>query len=171
MAIDPKDFHAFKGAVNKARKIQPVYCSRLLALDPGETTGYSVFEATPENTRLIECGQLTTPNVPSAVCEFEKVFKKHDIVRAVFESYRVYSWMSESHSWSDVPTLRIIGCIETLLYQHNLPHTTQTAQAAKNFCTDERLTDWGFWIKGQKHARDSIRHAAFFLLFGPQKDS
>lgn len=41
----------------------------------------------------------------------------------------------------------------------------QMAVTAKNFCTDDKLKQWGFWQAGQKHARDSIRHGCYFLLF------
>jgi hypothetical protein len=48
----------------------------------------------------------------------------------------------------------------------NITYNMQTAQQAKNFVTDELLQHWGFYERGQRHSRDSMRHALYFLLFG-----
>lgn len=153
---------------------------RLLALDPGETTGWSIWDSHDNASRyeMHSCGQLPTwdkeaqagtmfPIIP-AVQGFAKFIEGLDIDQVIMEVYRVYEWKADSHSWSDVPTLRIIGVIETILHQHNIPYWFQTAQVAKNFATDDRLKEWGFYQRGQRHSRDSMRHALYFLLFGPQ---
>jgi hypothetical protein len=44
------------------------------------------------------------------------------------------------------------------------------AHQAKGFVTDEKLKAWGFYQKGVRHARDSIRHACYFLLFDKSLD-
>jgi hypothetical protein len=36
------------------------------------------------------------------------------------------------------------------------------AGLAKTFATDDKLEAWGFWKRGQKHARDAIRHAVYW---------
>ena len=86
---------------------------------------------------------------------------------------RVYEWKAQHHSWSDVPTLQIIGCAKALLLMkcpYGVPVIQQTAQVAKNFCTDEMLKSWGMYNSGMRHARDAVRHGTYFLLFGPSKD-
>lgn len=153
---------------------------RLLALDPGETTGWSVWDSHDNATRyeMFSCGQLETwnkeaqpgsmyPIIP-AVNNFRKLLDGLDVDQVAMEVYRVYEWKADTHSWSDVPTLRIIGVIEAELHDNHIPYWFQTAQVAKNFVTDERLKEWGFYQRGQRHSRDSMRHALYFLLFGPQ---
>lgn len=39
----------------------------------------------------------------------------------------------------------------------------QSASQAKSVVTDDRLKDWGLWVKGQQHARDAIRHLVVAL--------
>lgn len=39
------------------------------------------------------------------------------------------------------------------------PFTVQQASEAKGSITDDRLKDWGLWVRGKRHGRDAIRHA------------
>lgn len=163
-------FETFRMAVNKAKKVVP-FKGRLLALDPGETTGWSMFSATAEKVSLTEQGQICTWPQKDMVENLTKLIDHHQPDLIVHEVYAVYEWKADSHSWSQVPTLHVIGCLETLCHQKGIPYLWQTAQIAKNFCTDDRLKEWGFYIKGQRHARDSIRHGTYYLMFGQSGQS
>lgn len=169
-------FRDFLDAVHKTRPIKGGrFKGRLLALDPGETTGWSVWDSHDNAAyyQMDSCGQLETwdkKNHSIIPCAKNFEYMLRDIVPdyVVMERYAVYEWKAQSHSWSDVPTLRIIGSMETRLIDRNIHYHMQTAQVAKHFVTDERLKEWGFWERGQRHARDSMRHALFFLTFGKQ---
>lgn len=168
MSIEFPKLAPLIAAVNNAKKVIPFY-GRLIALDPGQTTGYSVWEYQPTDiaTRLtqIEAGQLNTWPMENAVKSLDLLFVKHNPNLIIHESYHIYAWKTDDHTHSSVPTLRVIGCIETLCIQRNIPLDYQSAQVAKNFVADKKLNDWGLWIKGQRHARDSIRHAIYYLMF------
>ncbi len=170
------DFNTF---LNKVHQSQPPksgqFIGRLLALDPGETTGWSIWDSHDNGTHyeLESSGQLETwdkvnHTINPCVHNFNNMLMQWQPDYVVMERYAVYEWKAESHAWSDVPTLRIIGCMETFLILRQVPYHMQTAQAAKNFVTDDKLKEWGLWKKGERHARDSYRHALFFLLFGKQ---
>jgi hypothetical protein len=140
---------------------------RVLAFDPGETTGAANFLG-PE---LKEALQIPTGLMPTAAVNVrtwinryldETGFKPDAIV---IEDYRVYSWKAEDHSWQNMHTCRLIGAIELICHDMNVPLHKQSAQNAKGFCTDDKLKAWGFWQAGERHARDAIRHAIFHLLF------
>jgi hypothetical protein len=103
--------------------------------------------------------------------KFEETLRTYPITHAVFENYQIYEWKNADHSWSQVPTIQIIGCIKTLCKQHKISYSSQTAQVAKQFCTDEKLQQWGYYKAGMRHGRDAIRHGCYFLLFRPQKAS
>lgn len=172
-------FDQFLTQIHKA-KPRPggLFTGVLLALDPGETTGWSIWECNTASTfvRMHSCGQLDTwdkeassivncvRNFPALVSAAQEIGS----IEVVMESYRVYEWKADSHSWSDVPTLRIIGSMETRLIDANIPYTFQTAQVAKRFVTDELLKQWGFYERGQRHSRDSMRHALYYILFGKE---
>jgi len=157
-------FTKFCKAVNDAKNVKPFH-GTLLSLDPGETTGWSVFRST-DIIALTHCGQKKTWPQEDMVKELTDLFNTFNPTIVVMEIYAVYEWKAQSHSWSEVPTLHVIGCIETLCIQRGIPFFFQSAQIAKAFCTDERLQEWGMYIKGQKHARDAIRHGTYALLFG-----
>lgn len=42
-----------------------------------------------------------------------------------------------------------------------------TPAQAKSFATDDRLKHWNLWVKGNPHARDSLRHLCLFLAQYP----
>lgn len=153
-----------------AKKIQP-FQGHLIAFDPGETTGVSHWEVTPAQVILKRSTQVKTWPIDQAVKHLAGEISQTKPDAIVFESYQVYEWKKDEHSWSQIPTVQVIGCLQTLCIQQDIPYFTQTAQIAKGFVTDEKLKDWGFYERGQRHARDSMRHALYFLLFGPKKDA
>lgn len=159
-------FSGFVTLARKAKKKQPLTDCVLLALDPGETTGWTVLEARQGQIGIRECGQAKTWEMPFAVASLSELLTKHKPTFVVHELYAVYEWKAEDHSWSSVPTLRVIGCLETLCIQRGLPYGTQTAQIAKNFCTDDKLKGWQLYVSGQRHARDAIRHGCYWMAFG-----
>ncbi|MNB67157.1 hypothetical protein D3C75_136420 [compost metagenome] len=134
--------------------------ARLLSLDPGETTGWSLFE----HGKLIEAGQAKT--FEGGWQEIHDLFEYVGATMVIYENYRVYEHKLSRHANSEVYTLRLVGVIEYLCeIQHKIPHFNQMAHQAKGFVTDEKLKAWNMYKTGQKHARDSIRHGIYFLLF------
>lgn len=84
----------------------------------------------------------------------------------VCEEYRVYAWRAKQHSWSNIPTLRLIGGLQMLCTQRDIPIIFQSAQQAKGFSTDEKLKAWDLYQVRKRHANDAIRHAVYWLVFG-----
>jgi hypothetical protein len=167
---------------------------RLLCLDPGETTGYALFE----KGCLKAYGQIETVvlNGTKDAKQGEKVidwyvleelFCNYEPTYVVCENYRIYAHKLERHSFSQVETLRLIGGIDMLChngwigrkicnkeceevsyefvkYYQPIPIAYQMAVQAKGFVTDERLKEWDFWKPGMRHSRDAIRHGLYFLI-------
>lgn len=152
----------------KARKSRLILPKRLLCLDPGSTTGWSLFEEGVP----VEGGQIT--NVADGQCLYQSMldlFAQTKPTRVVCENYRLYQHKLEAQSFSEVHTVRIIGFIEAICQLglttdgQAIPLYFQMAQEAKGFCTDSKLKLWGFWVKGMRHNRDAIRHGCYWLLF------
>jgi hypothetical protein len=161
------DFNKLRVAANKQKGIEP-FEGILLALDPGETTGVACYSCTKEEAVLVHASQIKTWPLEKGVLTFQELVKQLSPAKVVFESYQVYEWKTDDHTWSQIPTVQVIGMIQTILIQHNIPYTTQTAQVAKGFCDDAKLKSWGYYQPGLRHARDAIRHATYYLLFGPK---
>lgn len=137
---------------------------KLLCLDPGETTGWAVFE----NGELTKQGQTRTVDDWWAI---HNLVKEINPSHVVFENYRVYAHKLERHSNSEVFTLRLVGVIEYLCDVYlGIPRMDQMAHQAKGFVTDEKLKAWGMYSKGQRHARDAVRHGVYYLLFDKSLD-
>lgn len=142
--------------------------NRLLAIDPGETTGWALFE----EGKLTRWGQEETVTKVGK----EKVLNWAPLMRlftmspdvVVCENYRIYAHKLERHSFSQVETLRLIGGIDLLCSMCNgkgpTPIYYQMSVQHKGFVKDERLKEWGFWKEGQKHSRDAIRAGIYFLI-------
>jgi hypothetical protein len=87
-----------------------------------------------------------------------------DTPKVVIEDYRVYSWKSDDHKLSDVFTVKVLGIFELVASFYGYPKQLNLAHLAKKFCTDQKLQDWGFWMPAMKHARDAIRHGAYYII-------
>jgi hypothetical protein len=139
---------------------------RVLALDPGETTGWCYFLG----ASLMEKGEIgPCETVEGAALLIEELFDRIKPHCVVGEGYRVYAWKARSHTHSDLFTPRLIGAISLLCAQKQIKRFEQTAHQAKSFVSDDKLKEWNFYRKGeskQKHARDAVRHAVYYLLFG-----
>ena len=158
------DFNELYLKRTKASDKQKSYV--ILALDPGNTTGFCIFDITDGVPRLKDYGQITT--VKDDIIQWDsltKFFDEHFFNIMVCENYRIYQQKLERHSFSPVLTLRLIGGIEYYASIHEVPIHYQMASQAKAFVTDEKLRHWEFYQEGMKHCRDAIRHAIYFMLF------
>jgi len=148
---------------NVRKEVHPL--GTLIAVDPGETTGYAIFI----DTHLRYYVQIASKDIWEVAKWLETFTKKFHPKVIVVEDYRVYSWRAKQHTWSDLFTPRLIGGLEVLCGMHDVPLIKQQPQVAKGFCTDDKLKSWGFWVKGQPHVRDAIRHGCYYILFNKQK--
>jgi hypothetical protein len=154
-------------ACNEAKKITP-FRGRLLALDPGETTGYAVFQGQPETGYdWLAIDQIKTWPEHDAYSNIWMLLQSEKPSLVVNESYRIYDWKSDDHKWSQVNTVQVIGCIWTLCFHYEIQRAgEQSAQNAKGFWTDERLKEFGLYFPAIRHGRDATRHALHYLCFG-----
>lgn len=163
----------------------------IIAFDPGETTGVSVILG----DQILESSQLITNKIPLGALLVHNFIGSHVTayggpdestrrlaasgheyvytrsIWVVHEIYRVYKWKSEDHINAALHTPRLIGAIELSCAISDLTCIGQTPQVAKTFCTDDNLRAWGVYNKGSPHARDSLRHAIYFALFGLKNSS
>lgn len=143
---------------------------KVLALDPGNCTGYAIFT----DGECSEAGQIETiqehqnNNGVSCLIDWDAVFvllEQDDWDYVVMENYRIYSHKLDRHTFSEVPTLRLIGGIDAWCDQRRTPLFYTMATNAKGFVTDAKLKAWGLnKTHALRHSADAIRHAIYFLL-------
>jgi hypothetical protein len=138
--------------------------ARLLCFDPGETTGVALFHG----AKWLSSAQCNTGDVEIALMNLTKLFTKIQPTEVVFEDYRVYANRTDQHAGSSLLTTRLIGMIETLCYQHNVPYHKNMAAMVKQFCTDHRLKQWGMYDRKNRHGRDATRHGCYHIIFRPK---
>lgn len=142
-----------------------VFQGDLIAVDPGETTGITLLQVYQDEIKLIEQEQLDSWPLDNFVNGITPYILEEPAF-VVYEAYHVYAWRLNEHTFAEIPTIQIIGSLKTLCIQNIVPYGKQTAQVGKGFFTDERLKTFGAFIEGQPHARDSLRHALQFIVFG-----
>ena len=139
---------------------------RLVALDPGETCGLAFFEW----GELIDTEQIKLyfksgdRGWDSLVDRIEQIVP----TVVVYEDYKIYPGKLKAHTFSGVPTLKLIGAIEFLCNYNKYQAVPQMASTAKGFCTDDKLKEWGFYKRGRPHAMDALRHGLHALLFNKE---
>ena len=136
----------------------------LLALDPGLTTGYSIFSSGEMLTNgIIDWKDLNTGFL--SLIHLLQLFNPNVVV---CEDYRLYANKVNAQLGSQIPTIKIIGAIEMLCIQNGITLFKMMASQAKGFATNDKLKEWGYYKKVNRHSRDSIRVGCHFLLFSKE---
>lgn len=151
----------FKSLLQKVRGKDWQAPPEVLALDPGETTGWALFEY----GLLVDAGQTNKhKEVVTAVTELQMLFRMTNPSFVVIEDYRVYAHKAKSHSWEALHTPKLIGAIQALCAVRGTADILQMA-SSKQFVTNDKLRMWKMYYKGKPHANDAIRHGCYYLLF------
>lgn len=160
---------------------------KIIALDPGGTTGWATWEDSilgssesygegrnvkvpygdTDITGWFSYGQLG-PNEHHL--ELETLLglehSEHDYT-VVCESFQYRSGIVAQYRPNLVlDSVEYIGVVKYFVQDRGLAGRLymQTASAAKDFITDDKLKRLNLWIKGQQHARDALRHLCFWLI-------
>ena len=157
------DFHELALKL-QSQKPHPMWDKPILAFDPGHTTGWAFFD----RGLMVVSGEIDTTSISACMDNTQPLLHSFHPHVVIMEDYRIYKWRQKHHVGSELLTTQIIGCLETLAIQDFVNFVIkQPAHIAKGFCTDKKLKEWNYYIPGQRHARDAIRHGCYYILFGP----
>jgi hypothetical protein len=147
----------------------------VVSYDPGGTTGWCVMSVSPKSLTLVEkplqklvrhfaAGQVTGTE-PEQMDQLSEIVDMWSDAAVVGELFTLRKF---NQSRDLLAPERLNACMEWHLHGYGRPLFTQSPEMAKSRWTDERMrvvhTVGQFWyIAGQEHARDAIRHAATFL--------
>ncbi len=126
---------------------------RILALDPGKTTGAAYFPDANEfhveqrelpysHKELYNYLRLVNPDI--IVCE-SFVYQRRDKV--------------------DLSPVEMIGVVKLYCERNGTPYKEQTPSQAKKFWEDKKIRTVGLWVPGHPHAVDATRHLLYFMTF------
>lgn len=136
---------------------------KLLSIDPGETTGYATFN----EGVLAETGQIAVKK--EGLQAIHEVFNTQYFNYIVIEDYRIYPNKLRQHVLNDVFTVKVIGALEFMFTtRSHVPVRVvyQMAAMPRGFVTNDKMKEWDMWAVAKPHAREAVRHGAYYLLFG-----
>lgn len=190
--IDPPDLSDGAKARVKRRKISHLpKMATVIAIDPGETTGWAMWNVFPEalcdpKEKILDCVQLWTHGQVECVERFDSSEFEDKGVAFVSESEAIgvaeivgllRSWegsavviesfilRQQRKDSSLLSPVRITAAISQWLWQQRRSYFIQQPSLAKTTATDDRLKQWGIYQRSGSliHARDADRHAITFL--------
>ncbi len=127
----------------------------VLSLDPGETTGYAVLDfdyfpvARDHSLGVIESGVISKWR---GISKMMAVFTPEVVVA---EQYRLYPGLAKQQSFSTMVVARVLGVIEFLCEEANIPLIEQASSVGKSF----KLPTEMHAEYRNAHIRDCLRHA------------
>lgn len=129
---------------------------KILALDPGVTTGWAV--GTIDKTLEITAGQDKFSHI-----EFwNKINDDYDWI--VCESFE---YRNRSRAGLVLYSCELIGVLKLYADQSPVALHMQTAATGKGYYTDEKLKSLGVHKKAVPHGMDAVRHLLHWYTFGP----
>ncbi|UJQ86153.1 RuvC-like resolvase [Gordonia phage Zany] len=183
-----------EGRLERAKKPNPKSLPKfvtVIAIDPGETTGWALWNLYPEvlvydDEKISDNIQMWTHGQVECVSRFEDddfedlgiafvneseaigvaelvgLLRSWDGAAVVIESFILRQQRKDASLLSPV---RITAALSQWLWQQRRLYFVQQPSMAKTTVTDARLKTWGFYERsgGMQHARDADRHAITFL--------
>lgn len=131
----------------------------IVALDPGETTGWASFSPSHERDGY-KSGEWHYDQVWEGITA-PQVFNK-PITRLVYESFKLRE--ANPHAVNLTP-VEVIGVIKLAARIHKIKLVPQTPSEGKGFWSDDRLKEFQLYKAGKPHANDAMRHLLHYLHF------
>lgn len=139
---------------------------QVIALDPGGTTGWSIFQVHP----LAMCGDPSIPVMPNIEWWDAGEFTgpqddQIDQILDLLVEWPYARLVTEDFHLRQVNAVLDPVEINAILRRETRPRywVKQQPALAMGTVTDDRQKRWGFWVPGKPHARDAVKHAITFL--------
>lgn len=132
--------------------------SKLLGIDPGESTGFVVVSVAPgsRTATVHEWGVLRLWHGLGTLAKRTRP----DII--IYERWRLYPWAARSLSWSELLPVQTIGVLKFVSEMLGIPCIGQNASFRKNY----KLPKSRFRQVTNLHARDALQHLLAFIQSG-----
>lgn len=136
---------------------------KVLALDPGRTTGYAMGDISETGKMLIVTGEAVWDH--HALMAQLEWYKPHVIIYERFDFRRSPKYQRDR---VDLFPRELIGVVELYAESTNdIRLDTQSASQAKGYFSDRKLKDDGVYRVSKPHANDAARHLLHWYTFGP----
>lgn len=117
---------------------------KVLAFDPGGTTGWAVFVDGYLNygtvVKMVDIKKLIVDTRPDYIA---------------IETFKLFPWAAKSLSWSTLDTVKVIGVMEYIAAEMGIPTVLQSPADAKAIKIKR--------LNASRHAVDAVCHGLLFL--------
>lgn len=125
---------------------------RILALDPGGTTGWAIF-----SDDTIYGGQLAGQHH----YDLYLLMRDRDPNVIVYETFE---YRNKSRSGLVLDSKEYIGIIKLYAEINEVDIKAQTPAQAKGFVTDDKLKKLKLYQPGMPHLNDAMRHLIYYII-------
>lgn len=175
-----------RGVGGPDHRVRETHPFRVLAYDPGGTTGWAYAEWLPqEGEPLTNLEQILFLSGQIGPEEHHELLYEHlnsyafgiegPILELVCESFEFRQHITRDHAKTKVELIskEYIGIIKLFRQQYDRPVAFQTASAAKSFIPDKgpqsnvKLKQLGVYkpVTNEPHAMDAMRHLLRYMVF------
>jgi len=130
----------------------------ILALDPGETTGYVIVQAAKANGTEPDI-DIEDTGVLSLWRGVDHLIEEHEPQLIIAEQYRLLPSKAKSQSYSIIVSSRVLGVIQYLAEERKIPLILQSPPVARF----HRLPKEIFRRTRGEHIRDAMLHIWAYL--------
>lgn len=132
---------------------------RIIAIDPGGTTGYVEVEASSDNFTLTKVTEISWSRRFS--------LKEHLLLgpppkAVVVESFRLYASKAEDQINSEFPSVRIIGALEAFLF--DLGWIDRLVFQPASIRSRVKILDEHREVRKSPHTHDAYQHARYYFV-------
>lgn len=131
---------------------------KVVALDPGETTGYAVYSRYTSQggyERSLTSSQMGSHPHHLALYEFLELAQPQVVVCEDFK----YQRGPGGHNLTPV---EYIGVVKLWTAERHVPLVLQP-RSRKTLWDDGKIKELGLWKPGKPHAMDAVRHLLYYL--------
>lgn len=146
----------------------------VLSIDPGHTTGIALasgVEATERTFTLLQAGEIAWEDRCKG---FKALLTRiaaldEPLCAIVIERFVLYPNEAHNLSYSDFPSVRVIGIVEAYADELGLADKI-VLQAASQRKSVQILSEHYEQIKRSKHSRDAYQHLRYFVIMQAQRN-
>lgn len=126
---------------------------KIIALDPGFTTGVALFDS---NLDL----KYETTQVQGIYGVWDALHMGAPYDLIIYESF-----LYQHRDKVDLRPVEAIGVIKLYAEVKNIRTVSQTPATGKRFWTDPKIKKLGLWQPSQVHGMDAMRHLLYYMAF------
>lgn len=142
---------------------------RIIALDPGGTTGWAAYTAERMEAEKgkyeyyaekFTCGQIDAQEHHLQLYNMLGLMQTQ-VYHVVTESFE---YRNRARPGLELISREYIGVTKLFCADRQVTFHKQTAAMGKGFVKDENIKKLGLWSPGFKHAMDAYRHLLYYMI-------